>query len=101
MKMRLIGAIAAVVVIFVSLATPVGVLASLLTGSGEPLPPAVQWAWMAVRVLLALAVAAAPGILFWLVVLGIVLIARRVWRSTELTTVRDCTQPKQERHTMR
>lgn len=101
MKTRLIGVVAAAVVISVASATLVGVWASFLTSSGEPLPPALQWAWTAVRVLLALAVATAPGILFWLVVLGIVLIARRVWRRTELTTVSDGTQPKQEQYSMR
>lgn len=101
MKSRLVRAVAAAVVILVTLAVLVGVWASLLTRSGEPLPPALQWAWMGVRVMLALAVAAAPGILFWLVVLGIVLIARRVWRSTELAAVNDGTQPKQEQYSTR
>ena len=83
--------------ISVALAIMVGVAASLLTGSGEPLPPALQLARTEVRVMLALAVAPAPGILFWLVVVGIVLIARRLWRSTELAAVNYVPSPSRSR----
>jgi hypothetical protein len=67
--------------IAIILAIPAGGWAMILSGGGEPVPPAFQLAGTFVRVMLALAVAATPGILFWLAVAAMVALARLLRRS--------------------
>jgi len=78
--------------IAIILAIPAGVWAMILSGGGEPVPPALQLAGTCVRAMLALAVATTPGILFWAVVVAIVVVTRLVRQSALWSMVQDGTR---------
>lgn len=92
MKTWLIRVGVGVLAIALVLAIVTGVWAMIASASGAPLTPALELAGTGVRILLGLGVAAIPGVLFWLAVLIIALVARRVGRGAELNTAQDGTR---------
>jgi hypothetical protein len=91
MKTWLTKIAVAVLGIAIIVTIPTGVWAMIISGGGEPVPPVLQLAGTCVRATLGLAVMAAPGVLFWLVVVGIVVVIQRVCHVNLFRTIRDGT----------
>jgi hypothetical protein len=89
MKTWLTKIVVAVLGIAIIVAIPTGVWAMIISGGGEPVPPVLHLAGACVRATLALAVMVTPGVLFWLVVVGIIMVIQRVCHADLFRTVWD------------